>query len=164
MSDDRVTLTRIATAHPAIRKELLAIYYEISRRLTGRAQVRFTEVLRSPERQTELYAQGRTKPGKIVTNAKAWGSAHQYGLAVDMCLIIDGKEASWDTVADHDRDGIADWMECVAVFDKYGWEWAGRWKSFREAPHFQKLHGLPVSVLAERVKAGQVDKDGYVVL
>ena len=43
-----------------------------------------TEGLRSPERQDQLYSQGRTRPGQIVTNARAWQNAHQYGLAVDV--------------------------------------------------------------------------------
>ena len=42
------------------------------------------EAFRSPVRQAYLYSQGRTRPGKIVTYAKAWHSYHQYGLAVDM--------------------------------------------------------------------------------
>lgn len=43
-----------------------------------------TEGLRSPERQERLYRQGRTAAGPVVTNARAWQSAHQYGLAVDV--------------------------------------------------------------------------------
>ena len=161
---DRLTLTRITTAHTAIRQQLLEIYEEICESLTGRAQCRFTEVLRSAKRQDELYAQGRSKPGKIVTNAKAWESFHQYGLALDICLILDGKEASWDRVTDFDRDGIADWMECVRIFKSHGWEWAGEWKTFREAPHFQCTFGIPIKTLKERVAKGMVDEQGYVKL
>lgn len=43
-----------------------------------------TETLRPAERQEKLYQQGRTRPGPKVTNARAWQSAHQYGLAVDV--------------------------------------------------------------------------------
>lgn len=45
-----------------------------------------TEGVRSPERQAQLYAQGRTSPGQIVTNARPWESAHQYGLAIDVTV------------------------------------------------------------------------------
>lgn len=41
------------------------------------------EGYRSNERQNELYAQGRTAPGKIVTNAMAGQSFHNYGYAFD---------------------------------------------------------------------------------
>lgn len=161
---DRLTLTRITTAHPAIRHQLLEIYEEICASLTGRAQCRFTEVIRSAKRQDELYAQGRSKPGKIVTNAKAWESAHNFGLGVDVVLILDGKEASWDTVCDYDKDGMADWLEMVRVFESHGWAWYGRNKKFREAPHFECLFGIPLSTLRERVQKGMVDSEGYVKL
>ena len=161
---DRLTLTRICTAHPAVRQQLLSIYEEICQRLTGRAQCRFTEVIRSPQRQDELYAQGRSKPGKIVTNAKAWESAHNFALAVDYCLLIDGKEASWNTVLDYDKDGIADWTEVANVFKEHGWAWAGDWKKFREYAHVECLFGIPLSTLRERVQKGMVDANGYVKL
>ncbi|MCG8467965.1 MAG: hypothetical protein MJB57_07095 [Gemmatimonadetes bacterium] len=48
--------------------------------------VRVVETHRSQERQAELYAQGRTKPGPIVTWTEH--SAHTEGLAVD--VIVDG--------------------------------------------------------------------------
>lgn len=41
------------------------------------------ETYRSPERQRMLYEQGRSQPGRKVTNADAWQSPHQFGLAVD---------------------------------------------------------------------------------
>lgn len=42
------------------------------------------EGYRTPERQAELYAQGRTKPGAIVTNAAPGESRHNSGNAVDI--------------------------------------------------------------------------------
>jgi hypothetical protein len=64
---------------------------------------------RSCERQNELYAQGRTKKGKIVTNAKAGQSMHQYGLAIDfVCLTPNAKaagffDAAWSNKKLYDR-------------------------------------------------------------
>ena len=161
---DKITLSRIETAHPAVRAQLREIYSDICKRLTGRAQCRFTEVLRSSARQAELYAQGRSKPGKIVTNAKAWESAHQFGLSVDVVLILDGKEASWDTVCDYDKDGIADWLEMVMVFESHGWTWYGRNKKFREAPHFENLLGHTIKELDHLRLKSKVDADGYLIL
>lgn len=54
------------------------------------------ETYRSPQRQDWLYAQGRTRPGGIITYAKPWESYHQYGLGVDFVLRPAGKW-SWDT-------------------------------------------------------------------
>ncbi|MDT9001751.1 D-alanyl-D-alanine carboxypeptidase family protein [Paucibacter sp. APW11] len=57
---------------------------------------RVFEAYRSPERQAWLYEQGRTRmTGGIVTNARAWASFHQYGLAVDFVLFEAG-QWSWD--------------------------------------------------------------------
>lgn len=43
------------------------------------------EGIRSPDRQADLYARGRTvgEKGKIVTHARPWESLHQYGMAAD---------------------------------------------------------------------------------
>jgi peptidoglycan L-alanyl-D-glutamate endopeptidase CwlK len=144
---DRVTLDRIQTAHPKLIDELGKIYGEICEALTGRATCRFTHVLRTNAEQDELFAIGRTKKGKIVTNARGGYSYHNYGFAVDICLIIDGKTASWDFKKDFDLDGIADWMEIVRIFKKYGWEWGGDWRKFPDAPHFQKTFGLSIADL-----------------
>ena len=50
-----------------------------------------TCTLRSGAEQDALYAQGRTAPGAIVTKAQAGQSAHQYGLALDLVPIVNGK-------------------------------------------------------------------------
>ena len=55
----------------------------------------------------------------------------------------DGKfeSASWETNVDFDKDGKADWMEVVNILKKNGWTWGGDWKSFKDAPHFEKTFG-----------------------
>lgn len=153
MTLDKPTLSRIETLHPKLRLEAKDIYIQISRRLQGRAQVRFTQTFRSAAEQNALYAQGRTKPGQLVTWAEGGRSYHNYGLAVDICLLIDGKTVSWDTLKDYDGDGLADWIECVRVFESYGWQWGGRWAAPKtDMPHFQKTFGKTTRWLAEQVK------------
>ena len=149
---DTITLARIELLHPKLRTEAKEIYIAIYNALKGRAAVRFTHTLRTIAEQDALYAQGRTKPGKKVTNAKGGSSYHNYGLAIDICLIIDGKEASWDISKDFDKDGISDWMEAVAIFKSRGWEWGGEFKSFKDAPHFQKTFGFTTTKLKTMVK------------
>ncbi len=56
---------------------------------------RLFEGFRSPSRQQYLYAQGRSRPGNIVTNAGPWSSFHQYGVAADFVLFENG-QWSWD--------------------------------------------------------------------
>ena len=68
---DPKTLERIQLLHPKLREEAEEIYNEICERLTGKAMCRFSFTLRTFAEQDALFAQGRTKPGKIVTKAKA---------------------------------------------------------------------------------------------
>lgn len=156
---DKVTQERIAKLHPSVRTEVAKIVNECNDNLTGRAQVRISQGLRTFEEQDALYAQGRTKAGKKVTNAKGGQSIHNYGLAVDIVLIIDGKTASWDTAKDWDNDKVADWYECVKIFAKYGWDWGGNWKTFKDLPHFEKK-GHTWRNLATKNK----DKNNYVII
>ena len=164
---DTITQKRIDKLHPIVRDEVKNIIAECDAALTGKAKIRITQGLRTFDEQTQLYAIGRTKAGKKVTNAKAGQSIHNYGLAVDMCLIIDGKAASWDTAKDWDDDKIADWYECVKIFAKHGWQWGGNWKTFKDLPHFEKkkiaraTSELKVSWRA-LIKLPK-DKDGYVI-
>lgn len=157
---DKYTLQRIQKLHPSVRKEVAKIIKECNEQLTGKAQLRITQGLRTFQEQNDLYALGRTKPGKKVTQVKAGQSIHNYGFAVDICLIIDGKSASWDTVKDWDNDGISDWQECVKIFTKYGWNWGGNWKTFKDFSHFEK-QGFSDW---KKLKNLPVDNNGYVLL
>lgn len=67
-------------------------------------KIRITEGYRSPERQAELYAQGRTKPGRIVTFAKPGESYHQSRKAFDVCFTgvnpYPNDDVKWKQLAD----------------------------------------------------------------
>lgn len=158
---DQKTLERIQLLHPKLRGEVVDIYNEICDALKGRAFCRFAYTLRTFAEQDALYAQGRTKPGKIVTKAKGGLSYHNYGLALDIVLIIDGKEASWDEKSDFDGDRISDWQEVVTIFKQHGWEWGGDW-TFRDAPHFQKTFGRSIRELLVLHSSSKVDEHGFV--
>ncbi len=92
--------TNLQNIHPVVRekiKELVKMFENEN------LPFRLFEGFRSPQRQASLYDQGRTKPGNIVTRAKPWSSYHQYGVAGDFVLFIDGNW-SWD-----DRGERAQW-------------------------------------------------------
>lgn len=157
---DTPTKQRIAKLHPTVREEVAQIIAQCDKALTGKAKVRITQGLRTTAEQDAMYAQGRTTPGKKITNAKGGQSIHNYGFAVDICLIIEGKTASWDTKKDWDNDKIADWYECVKIFALHGWEWGGNWKTFKDMPHFEKRNFNSWRKLSKLKK----DKNGYVIL
>ena len=92
---------------------------------------------RDAETQDLCYAQGRTKPGKIVTNARGGESFHQYRVALDVVPLIAGKPV-WDGV-----DPV--WERIGAIGKACELEWAGRWTHFRELPHFQFTGGLTIA-------------------
>ena len=154
---------KIELLHPVLRNEARILFEEANRRLTGRAKMLIVSTLRTFEEQDELYAIGRTKAGRKVTNAKGGQSIHNYGLAIDFALLIDGKTASWEDLKDFDGDRKADWLEVVEVFEKAGWEWGGRWKSFVDKPHLQKTFGNNWRTLLKRKQEGLV-QNGYVRL
>ena len=143
---DAITLKRIDLLHPKLRAEVHTMYEEMCNALRGKAIPRFAYTLRTIKEQNELYQKGRTTAGPKVTNAKGGQSYHNYGCAIDLVLIIEGKTASWDTLTDFDGDKVSDWMECVAIAKKYGFEWGGDWK-FVDKPHFQKTFGKTISEL-----------------
>jgi len=166
---DQKTLERIQLLHPKLREEALTMYDEIVMALTGTAACRFAYTLRTFAEQDALFAQGRTKPGAIVTKAKGGQSYHNYGLAIDIVLLVDTDKngtfetASWDLKTDFDGDGKSDWQEVVAIFKRYGYEWGGDWK-FVDAPHFQKTLGKSIAELQALHNAGKVDKNGFVLI
>ena len=114
--------------------------------------------LRTFEDQDELYSQGRTKPGQIVTNARGGDSLHNYGLAAD--YVLDGQpdkpgiQWSWDTKADFNADGRNDWMQMGEIAESCGLEWGGRWKRFPDLPHVQNRYGLTLAEIKEIYRSG----------
>lgn len=99
--------------------------------------LRVTQALRTWDEQADLYAQGRTEPGPIVTNAPPGHSYHNLGLAVDLVPMSHG-QAIWDT-----ED--ARWAGMVALGTALGLTSGACWQSIKDFPHFQLEGSLPVS-------------------
>ena len=82
-----------AHLHPVVRAKVAAIQKQLD---AENIPMKVFEAFRSPHRQAHLFAKGRTAPGNKVTNAKAWQSYHQYGVAVDFVRFENGKW-NWNT-------------------------------------------------------------------
>ena len=106
---------------------------------------------RTWEEQAKIYAQGRTAPGKIVTNAKPGFSNHNYGIAVDMGVFKDGKYLD----SSKPSEAEAFHRKAATVAEKYGIEWGGSWKSFKDYPHFEYKTGKTISQLRQIVLEGK---------
>ncbi len=92
---------------------------------------------RDNEYQNTLYAQGRTKPGSIVTNAQGGESIHNYRLAFDIFKNIAGQ--AFTDMAFFDTAG--------KLWQDMGGEWGGAWKGFADRPHMQFTNGLSLTQL-----------------
>lgn len=155
---DEISRARVAALHPAIRDEVAMLIDAAEMGMPPTMKIRVVQGLRTIREQDGLYAQGRTKPGKIVTNARGGKSYHNYGLAIDFAIMydIDGngtfKKLSWDIFYDHDKDGKRDWMEVVEVFKIAGYKYGGDWKSIKDYPHLEKSFGYTVSDLFSKYK------------
>lgn len=125
---EQTSIARLQLLHPAIRDKAIDAYIEAVRVTPAGVHPFITQTLRTFAESDALYAKGRTKPGSIVTNAKAGQSYHNYGLALDFMMQINGKD-SW--VVDHN------WMVVVNVFKQYGFTWGGDFKSILDQPHFE---------------------------
>jgi len=96
---------------------------------------------RSNAEQDALYAIGRTKPGKRVTNAKAGQSAHNFTIngkpaskAFDFVPLKSGKPVWDDTQPEND----ALWQSAGNIALGLGLTWYGaKGASFNEKPHVQ---------------------------
>lgn len=91
-----------------------------------------TDGRRSLAQQQALYAQGRTAPGHIVTNADGivHPSAHQLGRAVDCCFLVDG-QPSWDA--------RLPWKCYGALVEAAGLRWGGSFQNLHDLPHAELL-------------------------
>ena len=113
------------------------------------------QTYRSFEEQAAEYAKGRTMPGvnpttknpkgSPVTWAKPGESWHQWGRAIDLVPMRNGK-AIWGTSgngvdtnpADDATDDLELWERVAACFKEAGLQWGGDWpKGKQDFPHFQ---------------------------
>jgi len=84
---------------------------------------------RTMAEQEKIYAQGRTAPGEIVSNAPPGSSAHNYGEAVDLCP-MKGTEFDWKA-----PDDLFHIMADIA--EKHGLVAGYYFKSITDKPHIE---------------------------
>ncbi len=139
---DIFTDRRIKTLHPQIRNKAKEFINRAKKELG--IKLRITAALRTREEQDQLYAQGRTTPGKIITNAKAGQSLHNYGLAIDVVEIKNGN-ALWNN---------PNWNKIAALGKSLSFTWGADWKDFKDKPHFQYTFGKTLNQLKTLYTSG----------
>ena len=156
---DNITITRLSRLHPKLRSD---VTIAIQKANSLGIDFRITQGLRTIDEQNALYAQGRTKPGLIVTNAKGGQSFHNYGLALDFCLLHKDGNISFSITEDSNNDKKKDWDEVVQVFLNLGWKHGDR--GYFDNPHVQKVFGLTPEKCLEKINNKQVDSSGYILI
>jgi len=82
---------------------------------------------RTQEEQNDLYEQGRSKPGPVVTWTRK--SKHIEGKAFDIVIMKNGKP-DWN-VTD------PDWTRAGEIGRRAGLNWGGSWAKSKDFPHFE---------------------------
>lgn len=124
--DDRSEI-QIATLHPEAQKRARS-FLGVAKTIASKVgcDVKIISATRSYMEQDAIYARGRTTPGKIVTNAAAGHSNHNFGIAFDIG-VFRGKEYC---------DEHPLYNELGTLGKSLGLEWGGDWK-FCDEPHYQ---------------------------
>lgn len=90
------------------------------------------EGYRSPAEQDELFTQGRTKPGLIVTYKRGGESKHNLvpAQALDVAFLLDNGQVSWSAEL---LRRFAQLMKAASAQV----HWGGDWPGFKDRPHFE---------------------------
>jgi len=170
MAVDAKSMALLNTLHPGIRGAAIRAYTKACKITPVGVHPYITETSRSFERSDKLYMQpcdGKDNDGdgKIdeadekVTNAKGGDSLHNYDLAIDFTILVNGK-MRW--VVDKN------WMIVVECFKEEGFLWGADWdndgktraqgdkdEGLVDAPHVQKTLGYTLKQIKQMYAAGK---------
>jgi len=130
---DSISETRLQQVNPVLSEKIhtLATMLELEGII-----FRVTQGLRTWAEQAALYAQGRTTPGNIVTNAPPGYSYHQFGLAVDVVpMDQDPPQPDWNI-----QHPV--WKRIIAVGESLGLVSGSCFSTIKDWPHFQYTDGV----------------------
>jgi LAS superfamily LD-carboxypeptidase LdcB len=136
---DTVSQKRISELDTRVQAATVDFINEVEE--TAGVTLRVVQGYRTFEEQDALYAQGRTQPGPIVTNARGGQSYHNYGLAIDVAGLNANGSINWKI----------NYVQISKIAKYYGFEWGGNF-SRPDRPHFQMTFGLTV----EQLEAGKI--------
>ena len=122
-------MSRIETLEPDFRplvEQLIAKTEAATNQRWGISDAR-----RTMAQQRAIFAQGRTTPGKVVSNAKPGQSAHNFGYAVDLWpMKADGKNFDWGAK-------ISLFKTMGAIAAELGLTWGGSFRTLFDGAHVE---------------------------
>jgi hypothetical protein len=99
-------------------------------------ELKVVSTLRTCAEQNDIYAQGRTKPGRVVSNAPGCRSWHVFGRALD--VLIRNSDGTLQLDADPRYEVLGD------IATDLGFVWGGKWG---DAGHFEFHPGIRIEDL-----------------
>ena len=145
--------TMLVATQRAARKFMVATP---SAGLSSGLVARLISGTRTFAQQDDLFAQGRTKPGKKVTNARGGQSNHNFGIAWDVGIFT-SSGAYIDDLADKGKMTSsaveAEYKKLGPMGRSQGLFWGGDW-SKPDRPHFQMLDNDQLVSIRERFLTG----------
>jgi len=129
MIDPQIVLRDYTLLNKKVKSKMIA---GLQAALQDGHPIAIFETFRYPERQSHLFEIGRSQPGRKVTNADAWESWHNYGLAFDVACKINNRW-SWD----YD----------FTLFSKYFIDQGLHWLGEKDKPHYQANVPLTINEL-----------------
>jgi peptidoglycan L-alanyl-D-glutamate endopeptidase CwlK len=114
----------IATLHSEIAPYARALVHAAA---AQGITIKIISALRTFEEQEALFAQGRTTPGPIVTNARGGFSNHNFGIAFDVGVFEGNRYLPESTK----------YKVVGSLGMQMGLEWGGNWTTIVDEPHFQ---------------------------
>jgi len=135
---DDLSEERLALVNPILADKVRILSNMLE---TERIIIRVVQGLRSWNEQQKLYEQGRTTPGKIVTQCPGGHSYHCFGMACDLAP-NDPSKPIWtpDWNADHPS-----WKKIEAAAVSIGLVCGCAFRTFVDAPHAQMTGRFPVN-------------------
>ena len=131
---DTVSEQRLSEVYPGLADKVRQMATQLESEGTD---IRVTQSLRTMAEQEALYAQGRTAPGRVVTEARAGYSWHNFGLAVDIAPFTP-QGVDWNT-------SHPVWKRAVAVGESLGLVAGAAFRTFPDWPHFQLTGRFPAT-------------------
>jgi peptidoglycan L-alanyl-D-glutamate endopeptidase CwlK len=130
---DQRSIDNLNTLHPKFRQSAIDAWTEAQAAMPDNVKIVVIQGLRTFAESDALYAQGRTKPGEIVTYSPGGSSYHNYGLAFDFQMFTNGKE---DNVVG------PNWLKVVSIMKNAGMSWGGDFQNLKDNPHFENKFGF----------------------
>ena len=98
--------------------------------------------------QNALYRKGRFgDPGPVVTKARGGQSNHNFGIAWDIGIFLNGRYLG-------DSPLYTSAATAALAAGVTGLEWGGNWTGFKDLPHFQLVTGLSLAEVRGRFENG----------